>query len=140
MPDRIYLNGNTLSEDIVAEKINEAIQDKQKYYDYFKWHRYYTYYFTDARNDTDPLCSFCTLLNDDSIRNQRRVYAHFDKWWNDSQNKTENIIVKYDDSGPHIKSIVTYREQKVDVKTADDSSTIEKVNNFVDDLISYYFQ
>lgn len=79
MPYGIYLDGNILSEEKVAEKINEAIQDKQKYYDYFRWHQYYTYQFTAESGDTDPLCSFCAFLNDESKRNQRRVYARFDQ-------------------------------------------------------------
>lgn len=141
MPDGIYLNGNLLSEDTLAEKMNEVIQDKQKYYDYFRWHQYYTYQFTAESGDTDPLCSFCALLNDESKRNQRRVYARFDKWWNEfrTQNDTEEIIVKYDDSGPHIKSIVTYREQKVEPKTIATPSTWQNVNNIFDDFMNYVF-
>lgn len=140
LPNGIYLNSNTMSEDEVAAMMNEAILDKQKYYDYFKWHRYYSYHQVHGIND-DTLCSFCALLNDESARNQRRVYARFDKWWNEyrSENDSEDIIVKYDDSAPHIKSILTYREPKVEVKTVESPSTLDKVNNFIADLFGYYF-
>lgn len=129
-----------MSESEVAAKINEAIKDKQKYYDFFKWHRYYTFHHA-AGGDDDTLCAFCSLLNEESIRNQRRVYARFDNWWNEyrSANDAEDIIVKYDDSGPYIKSVMTYREPKVEVKTVNAPSTLEQVNNFFSDLLNYYF-
>lgn len=129
-----------MSEEEVAAKMNEAIQDKQKYYDYFKWHRYYTYHQSQG-GDTDPLCAFCAFLNDESIRNQRRVYARFDKWWNEfiTQNDAEDIIEKYEDSGPYIKSVLTYREPKFEPKTVETLSTWEQANSILDDVINYFF-
>lgn len=140
MPEGIYLDGNIMSEDQVAEKINEAIQDKQKYYDYFKWHGYYNYDRAEG-SDADPLCTFCAMLNDESIRNHRRVYARFDKWWNEyrSQNDEEDIIVKYDDSGSYIKSVLTYREPNTEVITEVPSSALDQANSFIGDIINYYF-
>lgn len=140
MPDGVYLNANTMSEDEVAAKIHEAMQDKQKYYDYFKWHRYYTYHHAEGSDD-DALCAFCAFLNDESIRNQRRVYARFDKWWSEyrNENDVQDIIVKFDDSGPHIKSVMSYREAKIEVKTVNTPSIFEEVNSFVDDVFGYYF-
>lgn len=141
MPDGIYLDGNILSEETLAEKINELIQDKQKYYDYFRWHQYYNYQFTAESGDTDPLCSFCAFLNDESNRNKRRVYARFDKWWNEfrTQNDTDDIIVKYDDSGPYIKSIITYRELKLEPMKITTPSTWQDVNNIFDDFLNFAF-
>lgn len=142
MPDGIYINGNMLTESQVAQKINEAIQDKQKYYDYFRWHQYYTYQFTAESGDSDPLCAFCAFLNDESNRNHRRVYAKFNKWWNEDGNHKDSgdIIVNYDDSGPHIKSVLTYKEKHIEMKTVSTSSTFEQVNSFVGDIINYYFE
>lgn len=140
MPDGIYINGNMLTEDQVAQKIREAIRDKQKYYDYFRWHQYYTYHFTAESGDSDPLCAFCAFLNNESNRNRRRVYARFNKWWNEDGNHRGlgDIIVNYDDSGPYIKSVLTYREKQIEVKAASTSSTFEQVNSFFGDLINYY--
>lgn len=140
IPDGFYLNGNILSEEEVAAKINEAVQDKRKYYDYFRWHRYYTYQSTYG-GDIDSLCAFCAFLNDNSIRTKRRVYTRIDKWWNDyrPQNTTENFIVNYEDSGPYIKSVVSYREQNNEMHQMTTISTLDNVNNFLTDLFNYYF-
>lgn len=141
MPDGIYLNSNFLTEEEVAAKINEAIQDKQKYHDYFRWRRYYTYQFISDVGENDPLCEFCALLNNEAFRNQRRVYAGFTKWWNEDDNHkdTEGIIVKYEESASHIKSFISYRHKNIDMTTDEAPSALEGVNNFVGDLFSYYF-
>lgn len=141
IPEGAYLNGNILSEEKVAEAINEAIQDKRKYYDYFRWRQYYTYHYTDG-GDTDPLCEFCAFLNDESVRNKRRVYAHFDKWWNEfrRQRSAEGIIVHFEDSASYIKGVVTYREPKPnenEPKTP--PSVLENINNLIDDVLNYFF-
>lgn len=140
LPDGVYLDGNSLSEQEVAEKMNEAIHDKQKYYDYFRWHRYYTYHQPQGGN-TDPLCAFCAFLNNEAIRNQRRVYGRFDKWWNDfkTQNDAEDIIEKYEDSGSYIKSIITYRKEQFEPKSDATQSTWEHANNIFDDFLNYIF-
>lgn len=141
MPDGIYLNGNFLTEEEIAEKINEAVQDKQKYYNYFRWHRYYTYQLMSDVGDKDPLCEFCAFLNNEAIRNQRRVYAGFTKWWNESGNHKdmEGIIVKYEDSGRYIKSVVSYRHKKSEMSTDYAPSAVEQVNSFIGELFNYYF-
>lgn len=140
MPAGIYLNGNVLKEEEVADKMMEAIHDKQKYYDYFRWRHYYSYFPTEG-GGSDPLCTLCALLNDESVRNQRRVYARFTQWWNDyrSQTELEDFIVKYEDSGPYIKSVLTYRENKVEQKAWETPTTLELVNDFFGDLFSYFF-
>lgn len=140
MPTGIYINANTMTEEEVAQKMYEVIQDKQKYYDYFRWHSYYNYAPTEG-GDTDPLCTLCAFLNGESVRNQRRVYARFTTWWNEyrSPNEEEEFVVRYEDSGSYIKGILTYREIKIEPQVAATSSTIELVNHFVDDLFNYYF-
>lgn len=140
MPDGIYLNANFLTEEQLAERINEAVQDKQKYYNYYRWRRYYTYDFIADVGESDPLCQFCALLNDEASRNQRRVYAGFTSWWNDDDNHKdkEGIIVKYEESASHIKSVVSYRNKKIEMET-EPPSPLEQVNSFVGDLLSYYF-
>lgn len=141
MPDGVYLNGNFLNEEDIAAKINEAIQDKQKYYNYFRWHRYYTYQFIEDVGENDPLCEFCALLNNEASRNERRVYAGFTKWWNENDNHKdmEGIIVKYEDSAPHIKSFISYRQKKIEMAPDETPSALEGVNNFVGDVLNYYF-
>lgn len=141
MPDGIYLNAETLSEEELAVKIKEAVQDKQKYYDYFRWHRYYTYQFSAESRDSDPLCQFCAYLNDESKRSQRRVYSGFTKWWNDysKPNDTDNIIERYEDSDPHFKSYISFRD-KLPVKVSATASAFQEIGSFVGDVYHYYFE
>lgn len=56
MPDGIYINAETLPKEELAVKIKEAIEDNQKYYDNFRWHRYYSYQYTSESSDTDSPC------------------------------------------------------------------------------------
>lgn len=122
--------------------MNDIIHDKQKYYDFFRFHRYYTFHAVAESADTDPLCAFCAFINDDSRRNQRRTYAQFSKWWHkngDQKDETENIIVTYENSAPHIKAIITYRYKDIKTEESVTPSAIESVGNFVDDIINYYF-
>lgn len=109
---------------------------------FFKFHRYYTYQVTAESVDTDPLCGFCAFVNDESRRNEWRTYTEFFKWWHQhgqQKNETENMIVRYENSGPHIKSIITYRYKNSETKEFTTSSTIESVGSFIDDVMNYYF-
>lgn len=142
LPDGTYLNAKEIAPEKMANKMNEIIRDKQKYYDFFKFHRYYTYQATAESVDTDPLCAFCAFINDESRRNSRRTYTEFYKWWHKTsqqKNETENMIVKYENSGPHIKGIITYRYKNIEKKEFVTPSTIDTVGNFFDDIINYYF-
>lgn len=94
LPDGSYLNANEHTPNETAHMMNEIIKDKQKYYDFMKFHRYYTYHASAESVDTDPLCSFCVFVNDESKRKQRRVYARFTEWWYGS-NQTGDIVVHY---------------------------------------------
>lgn len=143
LPNGAYLNAKNYTPLELANKMDEIIKDKQKYYDFFKFHRYYTYHAVAESVDSDPLCAFCALVNDESKRNDRRTYAQFHKWWNridEKLNETVGMIVKYENSGSHIKGIITYREKKVEMNEVATPLPLESVGNFIDDLINYYFQ
>lgn len=123
--------------------MDDIIKDKKTYYDFFKFHRYYTFQAPAENVDTDPLCGFCAFVNDETVRNTRRTYAQFRKWWNrvdEKINETVGMIVQYESSGSRIKGLITYREKNVKINEGTTHSAIESVGNFVDDLINYYFQ
>lgn len=82
MPDGIYLNAKTQGIDEVAEKINYLIHNPQRYFEYFKWHRYYSFHDTDDDQYRDAVCGLCAFLNNESRRAQRTVYTNITEWWN----------------------------------------------------------
>lgn len=93
MPSGSYLNAMILNANELAAKIFESIRNKVKYYDFFRWHSYYSYHMPAESADTDPLCKFCAFLNNASIRYGRRVYERFTQWWNEFEHM-KNITIK----------------------------------------------
>lgn len=136
MPDGIYFDVTKFTEGELASKMNELIQDKEKYYDMFKWHDYYSYHSIAESGETDPLCAFCAFLNDDSRRIKRRVYARFTDWWNNLI-MANDTIVEYEDSGPKIKSYFSFKPAKLE-RIAVTASLLNGVNDFVDKIYNYY--
>lgn len=61
--------------------MNETIHDKEKYYQFFKWRRYYSFHDPKEDADTDEICAFCAFLNIDRKLNRSRVYIHFKNFW-----------------------------------------------------------
>lgn len=82
LPENSYLNAIEYSPRELAKIMHDVIIDKEKYFDYFRWHKYYSFHDTYKSADTDDYCAFCTLLNDMERRRERSVYTHFGKWWN----------------------------------------------------------
>lgn len=138
MPDGIYLNAVQLGQEELAKQINEYIHDKEKYYDFFKWRRYYSYHEVSESADTNRLCAFCALLNNATVRSQRRVYARMSEWWNN--NVVENAIVTYDNANPKDKGMITSPGRKVKSKTSTVLPLMHNVGKFVDDIYNYYFE
>lgn len=82
MPNGIYLDARVLGPKKLAETMNEIIQNKQKYYHFFKWHRYYSFHDPKESPETDPFCLLCASLNDIARRKQMTVLEEFADWWN----------------------------------------------------------
>lgn len=64
--------------------MNNAIVVKRKYYEFFKWHGYYSFHGTSERRNTDPICEFCALLNNEEKRTATTIHRHTSEWWNQS--------------------------------------------------------
>lgn len=138
MPDGIYLNAVQLGEEELARQINTIIHDKQKYYDFFKWRRYYSYHEVSESADTNRLCAFCAVLNNATVRSQRRVYARMYEWWNN--NTMENVIESYDSADPKDKGIITRPIQKKKSMSTSAPPLLQDVGHFVDQIYNYYFE
>lgn len=82
MPDGIYLDAVKLGEAGLARKMLEIIDNRHEYYDFFKWHRYYSFHGTEESTETDVFCAFCATMNDLVQRNESSVYVSLSQWWN----------------------------------------------------------
>lgn len=140
MPEGIYLDAIALGEEALARKMSEVILDKEKYYDFFKWHRYYSYHSLSDAADTDTLCAFCAFLNNMTMRSERRVYARFTDWWNEYEGIPKmkvDPIFYYNSSDPNIKGYYTRRQPEF--KTIVTPTVLQNVGQIVNELFSYYF-
>lgn len=88
MPKGIYLNAWTLGPKLLAQKMNTIINDKNKYYNFFKWHGYYTFHYTGEDNYHREVCGLCEFLNNRSPIIQRRVFSNITQWWNEAPTAT----------------------------------------------------
>lgn len=134
MPDGIYLNANLIGEEEMARKMNDLIHNKEVYYDYFKWHTYYSYHDVTESADTDRVCALCAFLNNVTIRNQRRVYTHISQWWN--EDKKDNPVHWYKSASPNVKKFYKIYPSKHLPNTP---SVLHDVVQFVDQVFTYYF-
>lgn len=66
--------------------MDDIVNDKETYFDYLRWHKYYSFHDIYKSTDTDDYWTFCTLLNDKRKRKERSVYKNFVKWWNEPSN------------------------------------------------------
>lgn len=82
MPDGIYLNALTLGVKGLAKEMNDIILNPQRYYDFFKWHRYYTFHQTADDEYHFQVCGLCAMLNNKTRREQRTVHRYITEWWN----------------------------------------------------------
>ncbi|XP_022831009.1 alpha-(1,3)-fucosyltransferase C-like isoform X1 [Spodoptera litura] len=81
MPDGIYLDARKMSIEELAAKMNELINDPEKYAEYFKWKNHYTYHGQHESVHTLPYCLFCTQLNNEEMVKNTTIYKDFKNWW-----------------------------------------------------------
>lgn len=81
MPKGIYIDANYLKPKDLAKTMNEYITNKDKYYDFFKWHDVYSFHYTNESADTDEICEFCAFLNDHKHLYKTSVYTYIEKFW-----------------------------------------------------------
>jgi hypothetical protein len=81
MPDGIYLNAREMGVQRLAIKINELIQDKEQYANYFRWKKYYSYHGLHETPETNEYCRICALLNDEKKVLTTSFIENFKDWW-----------------------------------------------------------
>lgn len=83
MPDGIYLDANVLDPENIAIRMNEIIEDKNKYYEFFKWHDHYSFHFSGENRYTEEVCRLCAFLNNNW--NIMSTIEYIADWWNEDQ-------------------------------------------------------
>lgn len=91
MPDGAYLDARELSPKSLAKVIFESILNKKHYYEFFKWHRYYSFHDPKESPETDWFCGLCAALNEMSRRKQKFIVENFTDWWNKPAERPEII-------------------------------------------------
>ncbi|XP_053607874.1 alpha-(1,3)-fucosyltransferase C-like [Plodia interpunctella] len=81
MPDGMYLNARTLGPKQLALQMDSLIKNPDKYADYFRWKNHYSYHINHESPETDNVCSFCKLLNDEKKFSEKSVVKNFRTWW-----------------------------------------------------------
>lgn len=123
MPEGIYLNARSFVPEQLASEMVEIIHNKKKYYDYFKWHRYYSYsYCKEGHN----ICALCATLNNDFERTS--VYMNFSLWWNESH--PINLFE------PEVPS--SGQSRTVILDTHNGITTQNSIKDFLSNVLQYY--
>lgn len=61
----------------------EIISNKEEYYyDFFKWHGYYSFHFTGEDDFHQEICGLCALFNNKTIMARKTIY-HTNLWFNE---------------------------------------------------------
>lgn len=81
LPPGSYLDAYSLGHVTLAAIMNDTIINKDKYYDYFKWHNHYSIHATNDSADTDEICAFCAFLNSKKHSYTRSVYTRLSMFW-----------------------------------------------------------
>lgn len=81
MPQGSYLDAYVLGPVRLAKTMNDIINNNNRYYDFFRWHRYYSFHAPVENADTDEVCNFCAYLNDINGTQKTTVYENIDKFW-----------------------------------------------------------
>lgn len=66
-----------------------TIKDPEKYFDYFRWHRYYSFQSPVESAFTIELCDLCAVLDERIKSKSNNVFPDIVNWWNG--NYTYNI-------------------------------------------------
>lgn len=123
MPDEIYLNAQKLGAQGLAKEMDNIIRDPQRYFNFFKWHGYYSFHNSDEDNYHNAVCGFCAFLNNKTRRNQRTAYKYITKWWNG-----ENEVSLTDFIPAEVNDMV---EKSL---SSDESGLISSLSEFLFDL------
>ncbi|CAH4023269.1 unnamed protein product [Pieris brassicae] len=83
LPDGSYIDARALGPTALASEINSIIENKTKFYDFFRWRNHLVYKGTDGPD----VCNLCEILNDEEKVQQVSVWKDFRVWWNGARYK-----------------------------------------------------
>lgn len=102
MPDGSYLNANNYEPWELAREMSEIIKNKTRYYNYFKWRRYYSVHDSDESPETDVLCRFCNFLNKNNKFNTTTEYPDIVRWFNEPRNWPVEVVLRKQPEQPNL--------------------------------------
>lgn len=107
MPEGSYLDAGKLGPSGLAKEMNDIINNPGRFYDFFRWQKYYTFHNSVDDDYNAAVCGFCALLNNNTRRNQRAYYRNMTRWWNEwGQNRVYPTTVQVDPPAPEESNIV----------------------------------
>lgn len=77
----------------LAKEINDIIQNPRRYFDFFKWHKHYSFH--SAGECSDCICGICAVLNARRITNKKSVYNYISKWWNEPKDYNFTNVISH---------------------------------------------
>lgn len=83
LPQGSYLDAQVLGQEKLAYIMNDTIHNKHKYYDFFKWGRYYSLNDPNETPETDNICEFCSFLNNEKNSQKINVYENLSAFWSE---------------------------------------------------------
>ena len=92
-PPHSYINVNNF-EDIqgLAKYLQDLLDNPKKYYDYFKWKKYFNVYGIE-QSLKNAMCQLCESLNLDK---KHKIYHNIDDWWRKKANCQIKGYFRYD--------------------------------------------
>lgn len=112
MPEGIYLDALKLEPKELAIRMSEVIKDKNKYYEFFKWHGNYSFHLTGEDSYLREVCGLCELLNNNVLMNQTTIVSNISKWWNEESPflKVTSKPVFWNRNEEHLKLLLDEEE------------------------------
>ncbi|CAH2982314.1 unnamed protein product [Chilo suppressalis] len=80
LPPGSYLNALELGARNLLERMNEIYNDKEKFYDFFRWRNHYRYEHSLGKD----VCDLCAALNNEEMM-KPHTHTNLRKWWNDAR-------------------------------------------------------
>lgn len=89
MPEGIYLDALSLGPAGLAKRMTEIINDINTYYEFFKWHGYYSFHFTGEDAFHREVCGLCEVLN--NRMHETSVFKDIVEWWNGGYHSSDSM-------------------------------------------------
>lgn len=60
----------------------DIIENREIYYRFFRWRKYYSFGRRFENPDSNEYCKFCAMANDENLMKETKIYHNFSSWWN----------------------------------------------------------